>query len=129
MSSEGWLPRDKLLDGGLFDALESLMSQGSDWELRDLREPNAHNDTGASVHQGGAAGDAPRVPRVRARGASPSLANVLALDERAAHPAQTRARAPRPLARGTPALRRAVLDAPPPRWERGAGACALRAAR
>jgi hypothetical protein len=128
MSAEGWLPRDKQEEGGVFASLESLLSQGSDWEC-EWREPNAHNDTGASMHDGGAAGDAPRVPRVRARGASPSLANVLALDERAAHPAQTRARAPRPLARGTPALRRAVLDAPPPRWERGAGACALRAAR
>ena len=78
MSAEGWLPRDKQEDGGLFASLESLLSQGSDWEC-EWREPNAHNDTGASVRDGGAAGDAPRVPRVRARGASPSLANVLAL--------------------------------------------------
>jgi len=28
MSSEGWLPRDKLLDGGLFDSLELLLSPG-----------------------------------------------------------------------------------------------------
>ena len=92
MSAEGWLPRDKQEDGGLFASLESLLSQGSDWEC-EWREPNAHNDTGASVRDGGAAGDAPRVPRVRARGASPSLANVLALaSARGAHRPNTRAR-------------------------------------
>ena len=93
MSAEGRLPRDEQEDGGLFDSLESLLSQRSDWELREWCDPNAHNDTGASVHEGGAAGDAPCVPRVRARGASPSLANVLALaSARGAHRPNTRAR-------------------------------------
>jgi hypothetical protein len=100
MSAEGRLPRDEQEDGGLFDSLESLLSQPlrSDWDLREWCDPNAHNDTGASVHEGGAAGDAPCVPRVRARGASPSLATVLALayipGERARRATPKHARAP-----------------------------------